>query len=292
MCWLLPHATMAEIITYASRSDCHSSLTQVSNDATVAPIFQDANCGAMSVPPANEFGWAGTITCTYRVNLPNSGLAAGISHWPSVMATATINMSNAKCSSAVTQISTSWWAKLAQGLINHLEPSTAGTTPQGLTATAGATNAGRRLSQAAPTQVQTGQLGYVPTGCQGLIVTTNANQQQPNIVSGTVVLTNPGTIDIPIATVDVLLGNNIGMPPLHTTTCVGAVVPANPQPYTVGELVCTFSFTLPNNGPWIGVPQTPTWTIAKATATIAMSDSKCSSPVVTVMGTEPPVLGH
>jgi hypothetical protein len=268
---------------------------QVANDVTVAPIFANATCLGTTVPASSDFASAGRLTCTYQIDLPNNGIAAGPTHWPSVMATATIDMSNAKCSSAVTQIDTSFWSRLAQGLISTFDPSSAGTgAPQGLTATAASSNGGRRLSQAGAAQVQTGQLGYVPTGCQGLAVTTYArcDQQQPGIVSGTVVLTNPDTFDIPIASVNVTLGNNIPVEPLFTTaTCPGAVVPSNPHPYVLGEMVCTFTFVLPNNGP-LGTPPATIWTNVMATATIAMSNAKCSSPVAVVPPPQPVVYGH
>lgn len=144
---------------------------------------------------------------------------------------------------------------------------------------------GRRLSQATPIQMPTNQLGYVPTGCQGLTVTTTANQQQPGNIGGTVVLTNPNTFDIPIASVDVFLANRAGLEPLHTTAiCAAGAVPSNPQPYTVGELLCTFTFVLPNSGPVAGVP---IWTEAMATATIGMSNAKCSSPAAVVSSVWP-----
>jgi hypothetical protein len=189
------------------------------------------------------------------------------------MASATIKMSNAKCSSAVTQISSAYRNQLLQALLGSgatIPSQPAAPTP-------------------APATPQPGQLGYVPTGCQGLSVITYAHtNQQPGTISGTVVLTNPSNMDIPVSRVQVTLANNVPVAPMFTTaTCPGAVVPYNPQPYTVGELVCTYSFTLPTSGP---ATNPAVWTGAKATATIAMSNAQCSSPVAKVG--PPLVYGH
>jgi len=77
---------------------------QVSNNIPVAPLFTTANC-ASSVVPANPIPYQlGTTVCSYQVSLPTNGIASGFSSWPSVMATATIGMSNAQCGSGVTYI--------------------------------------------------------------------------------------------------------------------------------------------------------------------------------------------
>jgi len=77
---------------------------QVSNNVVVAPLVTTANC-ASSVVPANPLPYQlGTTVCSYQVSLPTNGIASGFTSWPNVMATATIGMSNAQCSSGVTYI--------------------------------------------------------------------------------------------------------------------------------------------------------------------------------------------
>jgi hypothetical protein len=282
---------------------------QVLNVAAVTPFYTYATCrndsGAIleSVPAAIGPTAAGMLTCTYRVDLPQDALASGAGDGLSVQATATIQTSNTQCTSRITQIDTTFWTRMRSTFQQSSSTDGTFTSQQGWHKRTSKSDrnswfnswGGRRLSQAGAAGaalVQTGQLGYVPTGCQGLAVTTYAryDQQQPGIVSGTVVFDNPGTFDIPIASVNVTLGNNIPVEPLFTTaTCPGAVVPANPQPYAMGELVCTFTFVLPTNGHVAGVP---IWTSAKATATIAMSDAECSSPVAVVPPPQPWVYGH
>lgn len=240
----------------------------------MAPLFTTARCPGGRVPAARGPSNPGTLTCLYRVALPTSGIAAGANRWPSAMASAKIGMSGAKCSSAVTQISSTYRNQLLQALQGSSSGGSMPSQPSGPTF--------------APAPQQ-GQLGYVPSGCQGLTVTTYAHtNQQPGTISGTVVLTNPTFTDIPISGVKVTLANNVPVAPMFTTaTCPGGVVPYNPQPYTVGELVCTFSFTLPTNGP---AAKPSVWTGAKSTATIAMSNAQCSSAVAKV---GPPLLyGH
>jgi len=80
---------------------------QLSNNIPVAPLFTTAECQSSVVPANPQPYQMGTATCTFTFSIPTNGIAAGFSHWPSVMATAVIGMSNAQCPSAVFPVASS-----------------------------------------------------------------------------------------------------------------------------------------------------------------------------------------
>jgi len=260
---------------------------QVSNNIPVSPLHTTAYCTS-NVVPANPVPFQlGTTTCSYQVPLPINGIAAGFSSWPSVMAEATIGMSNAHCSSNVVYISDS-----QPFVVYSSNPSDAGS----MGATAAGTSAGALGATSAPTTTLTSSgsdngggkrklmdagLGFVPSGCQGLTVEASGYTiPLVNRVLGTVTLKNPATFNIPIQQVQVTLANTVGMPPLSTTAlCLGGQVPSSPVTYTYGELHCTWEVALPSSGP---ASNAAAWTAIKATATIDMSGATCDSSITQV----------
>jgi len=254
---------------------------QVNNNVPVAPLFTTANC-ASSVVPANPIPYQlGTTMCTYQMSLPTNGIASDFSSWPSVIATATIGMSNAHCSSGVTQISSSnpfivYGSDTAAdtsviGAVGAAAPVSTATT----TSSSSDDDSGKRKLMDA------GSVEFVPSGCQGLTVDASGYTiPLLNRILGTVTLKNPGTFSIPIQQVQVTLTNTVGMPPLSATaSCLGGQVPSSPVPYTNGELLCTWEVTLPSSGP---ASDAAAWSAIEATATIGMSGATCSSQITNV----------
>jgi len=260
---------------------------QVSNNVVVAPLFTTANCDS-NVVAANPIPYQlGTTVCSYQVSLPTNGIASGFSSWPSVMATATIGMSNAQCSSGVTYIAsynpfivyssnTAGDASSAIGATHALGAAAPASTASATTSSSSSSNDGgkRKLKDA-------GELGFVPSGCQGLKVEASGYTIPfVNRILGTVTLKNPATFNIPIQQVQVTLANTVGMPPLSATAhCLGGQVPSSPVPYTNGELLCTWEVTLPSSGP---ASDAAAWSAIEATATIGMSGATCDSQITNV----------
>ena len=258
---------------------------QVNNNVPVAPLFTTANC-ASSVVPANPIPYQlGTTMCTYQVSLPTNGIASDFSSWPSVMATATIGMSNAQCSSAVTQIS-SPKPFIVYGSDSAGDASDLGATGETLGAAAPLSTATTTTSSSSDDGgkrklMDAGLVGFVPSGCQGLTIETSGYTiPLLNRIMGTVTLKNPATFSIPIQQVQVTVANTVGMPPLSATAfCLRSQVPSSPVPYTNGELLCTWEVTLPSSGP---ASDAAAWSAIEATATIGMSGATCDSQITNV----------
>ena len=262
---------------------------QVSNNVVVAPLFTTANCDSNVVAANPEPYQLGTTVCSYQVSLPTNGIASGFSSWPSVMATATIGMSNAQCSSGVTYISSTnpfivyssnaaGDASSAIGATHALgaaAPTTSTATTTTTTTSNSSNDGGKRKLKDA------GEVGFVPSGCQGLTVEASGYTiPLLNRILGTVTLKNPATFNIPIQQVQVTLVNTVAMPPLSTTAhCLGGQVPSSPVPYANGELLCTWEVTLPSSGP---ASDAAAWTAIEATATIGMSGATCDSQITNV----------
>jgi hypothetical protein len=122
---------------------------------------------------------------------------------------------------------------------------------------------------------------FVPQGCQGLTVDTTASfgfegGSEP-MVFGSVTLNNPNTFDMPITRVQVQLSSSSSLAPLFVTAvCAGSSVSANPLPYQVGTLTCTFQISLPSSGPGSGFSS---WTALQASVTVGVSSAQCSSSI-------------
>ena len=130
---------------------------------------------------------------------------------------------------------------------------------------------GRRLSQ----------LGYVPpaTDCQGITATASAVYAD-GFVTGTVVITNPQQYALPLQSVRVQVSNTVPVAPLFVdAACPSMSVPANPEPFQLGTLACTFSAQLPSDG----IASDPaSWTAVMPKVTIAMSNAQCSGAVTQI----------
>ncbi|KAF8069450.1 SPS1 [Scenedesmus sp. PABB004] len=162
---------------------------------------------------------------------------------------------------------------------------------------------GRGLRQAG------GLVGYVPSGCDGLIVQVSPDPAagasgwlSGPVITGRVSLLNPNTHGIPVARVAVEARSSDGQLYTGAATCdgggAGAYVPANPIAYEYGRASCGFSVQLSRRvfgasyadgagsadgagaGGRLGyIPQPsarPSWSVT-AVATIDMSGAQCAS---------------
>lgn len=266
----------------------------MTNNQVVAPLFVTADCfPGQEVPAAQPWsGTPGVLTCSYRAALPTNGIAAGFYKWNKVMARVTLGHSSARCSSRPQGIG-GWGGALARDVLNpwgskQVQGGRAmgaqGPAPgSGPVTTLGASNpnGGRRLRQ----------LGFVPQGCQGLLVNVQARRDgMGTTVRGAVELLNPNTFDIPVQAVRVELGNNVPVAPMFVVAdCPEDRVRWSPITNQYGRMTCTFSFDLPTDSN--GAASNPAaWNTVGATATIGASGAKCASNVARVSG--PLLMGH